>query len=210
MEWFQLPLGPMQTNAYIVYNEHQECLIIDPGEEADKIKRFIKQKELHPLGVLLTHAHFDHIGAVEEIRKEYKIEVYMHIQEKSWLGRPEKNGSALFQGIQPIIAAPAEQIWEREAAIQIGHFKFELLHTPGHSPGSVSFYFKDSAIVIAGDALFSGSIGRTDLPGGNMNELIGSIRNKLLTLDDQTYVLPGHGPTTTIGVEKEHNPFLRA
>ncbi|WP_404403865.1 MBL fold metallo-hydrolase [Jeotgalibacillus malaysiensis] len=210
MEWFQLPLGPMQTNAYIVYNDHQECLIIDPGEEAQKIKSFIKQKELNPLGILLTHAHFDHIGALEEIRNEYHIEVYMHIQEKSWLGKPEKNGSALFQGIKPIVASAAEQIWERESSVEIGHFSFELLHTPGHSPGSMSFYFKESSFVIAGDALFNGSIGRTDLPGGNMDELIKSINTKLMTLDDQTYVLPGHGLTTTIGTERLNNPFLQS
>ncbi|MFB1080676.1 MBL fold metallo-hydrolase [Jeotgalibacillus sp. JSM ZJ347] len=209
MEWYQLPLGPMQTNAYILYNDQKECLIIDPGEEAEKIKRFVKQKELKPLCILLTHAHFDHIGAVEKIRHEYEIGVYMHIQEKSWLAAPEKNGSGLFQGIEPIIASPAENIWEREAEVTIGQFTFQLLHTPGHSPGSVSFYFEEESLLISGDVLFYGSIGRTDLPGGDMKELMGSIKNKLLILDDQTYVLPGHGPTTTIGAEKKANPFLQ-
>ncbi len=210
MEWYQLPLGPMQTNAYILYNNEKECLIVDPGEEAGKIKSFISQKELNPSAILLTHAHFDHIGAVEEIRNVYGIEVYMHIQEKSWLTEPEKNGSALFQGITPIEASPAEHLWEREGHIEIGGFRFQLLHTPGHSPGSVSLHFRESGIVIAGDALFKGSIGRTDLPGGNMEELIRSIKSKLLTLSDETYVLPGHGPVTTIADEMSYNPFLQA
>ncbi|MDZ5712159.1 MBL fold metallo-hydrolase [Jeotgalibacillus haloalkalitolerans] len=209
MEWYQLPLGPMQTNAYILYNDRKECLIIDPGEEAHKVMQFIQQKSLKPLGILLTHAHFDHIGAVEEVRHEYQIDVYMHIQEKSWLSKPEKNGSALFQGIDPIVASPAEQIWDQEGEVSIGDFRFQLYHTPGHSPGSVSFYFKEESLVISGDVLFNGSIGRTDLPGGQMEELIKSIKNKLLTLEDQTYVLPGHGPVTTISRERNHNPFLQ-
>ncbi|TFD97523.1 MBL fold metallo-hydrolase [Jeotgalibacillus salarius] len=209
MEWFQLPLGPMQTNAYILYNEHKECLIVDPGEEAHKIKDFIKQKQLKPLAVLLTHAHFDHIGAVEEVRSKYEIEVHMHIQEKSWLQTPEKNGSALFQGIKPIVASPAEQIWEKDKEVNIGTFKFQLYHTPGHSPGSVSFYFREESLLISGDVLFQGSIGRTDLPGGNMDELMKSITSKLMTLEDHTYILPGHGPVTTLLEEKRHNPFLQ-
>ncbi|MBM7577582.1 MBL fold metallo-hydrolase [Jeotgalibacillus terrae] len=208
MEWFQLPLGPMQTNAYILYNDHKECLIIDPGEEPEKIKQFISKKELNPVAILLTHAHFDHIGALEAIRSHYKIDVYMHIQEKSWLQDPDKNGSGLFQGITPITASPAENLWEREESSQIGNFRFELMHTPGHSPGSISFYFRESSILISGDVLFKGSIGRTDLPGGNMDILMQSIK-KLLTLDSHTYVLSGHGPVTTLSDENRQNPFLQ-
>ena len=208
MEWIQLPLGPLQTNAYIVYNNEGSCLIIDPGAEENKIRQFIQKKGLHPKAILLTHAHFDHIGAVDPIREGYGISVYLHQAEKKWLMNPLLNGSAIFEGIQPIVVNQADQLFTKAGEHLIGEFSFYLLETPGHSPGGVSFYFKKEGFIIVGDTLFKGGIGRTDLKGGQEKQLLKSIHNELLILPKDTYVLPGHDGVTTIGQEIKHNPFL--
>lgn len=208
MEWIGLPAGALQANAYVIY-EKGRALLVDPGGEGNKIRRFIRQKKLQPEAILLTHAHFDHIGAVEPLRKEYSIPVYLHHAEKKWLFNPALNGSASFEGIEPIVVNAADQLFTGEGRLSIGSFSFDMYETPGHSPGSVSFYFKEGGFVVAGDTLFEGSIGRTDLKGGQETQLLKSIRQKLLTLPDDTYVLPGHDSVTTIGREKENNPFLK-
>lgn len=209
MEWIQLPVGPLQTNAYIVYNREGSCLIIDPGEEKKKIQRFIQGKKLKPKAILLTHAHFDHIGAVDAIREEYHIPVYVHQSEKKWLTNPLLNGSSFFEGIEPVVIKPADKLFTGSGELSIGGFTFYLFETPGHSPGSVSFYFQENGFILAGDTLFEGSIGRTDLKGGQESQLLKSIQQTLLTLPEETYVLPGHDRITTIGQEKWHNPFLK-
>ncbi|UOE54394.1 MBL fold metallo-hydrolase [Cytobacillus oceanisediminis] len=208
MEWNQIPLGPLQTNCYVLSNENKDCLIFDPGEESGKLSGIIEQKGLNPLAVILTHAHFDHIGAVDEIRDAFSIPVYIHEKEAAWLPDPALNGSHLFKIGKLIKARVADHIITGEQELSIGEFNLKILETPGHSPGSISLYFKDADLVVAGDALFSGSIGRTDLPGGNHQQLLKSIHNKLLTLPEETEVLPGHGPVTTIGQEMDSNPFL--
>mgnify|MGYP006414901139 CR=1 FL=1 len=208
MKWKQIPLGPLQTNCYIVYDENKSCLIVDPGDNPKKLATVIEQLELKPEAILLTHAHFDHIGAVDRIRDKYGIKVYIHEKEKDWLSDPALNGSRHFMLNELIKARPADHLIKDEGVMSLGSFKFEVFETPGHSPGSISIYFSDAEFVLAGDALFNGSIGRTDLPGGNHNQLIKSIHDKLLTLPEQTEVLPGHGPTTTIGLEMDSNPFL--
>nr|WP_018393051.1 MBL fold metallo-hydrolase [Bacillus sp. 37MA] len=209
MEWIQLPLGPLPTNAYIVYNDERSCLIIDPGEEEHKIRQFIRKKGLQPKAILLTHAHFDHIGAVDPIREGYSIPVYLHRAEKKWLSNPSLNGSSNYEGIQPIIVNQADQLFTKDGQLSIGGISFYLYETPGHSPGGVSFYFKEDGFIIVGDTLFEGGIGRTDLPGGQEEQLLKSIHNKLLILPKDTYVLPGHDGVTTIGQELDHNPFLK-
>ncbi|HEX6923661.1 MAG TPA: MBL fold metallo-hydrolase [Bacillales bacterium] len=209
MQWTQLPLGAVQANAYIIENENGEAVIIDPGGEAERLISYIESKSLKPTAVLLTHAHFDHIGAVDEVRNHWSIPVYLHGAEKDWLQDPQKNGSAFFPAADGgTIVKPADEIIEREGSLHVGPFTFEVLETPGHSPGSVSFYNRDSGIVFSGDALFAGSIGRTDLYAGDHGELIESIENKLLPLPDKTIVAPGHGPETTVETEKQSNPFL--
>lgn len=207
MKWNQLPLGPLQTNCYVLSNHEQECIIFDPGEEAAKLIQYIQTKKLKPLAVLLTHAHFDHIGALDEIRDFFKIPAYIHEKEAKWLLDPALNGSQLFPG-EPIRLKPADNILATETVLKIGSFSFKLFETPGHSPGSISYYLEEKEMVFSGDVLFKGSIGRTDLPGGNHDQLMRSIHEKLLILSEDTLVLSGHGPVTTIGDEMESNPFL--
>ncbi|MGM8214111.1 MBL fold metallo-hydrolase [Bacillaceae bacterium W0354] len=201
-----LSLGLLGTNCYILEKEKQ-ALIIDPGGDYDDLKEYLNNNQLNPIAILLTHAHFDHIGAVEQLRTEYRIEVYMHEQEKEWLINPELNGSSRFMVGQISAEKMPEHIID-EGPLNIGPFEFNVLHTPGHSPGSLSFYFPKDALIIAGDTLFERSIGRTDLPFGNHEQLILSIKKKLFTLPQETKVYPGHGPATTIEAERRFNPFL--
>jgi hydroxyacylglutathione hydrolase len=208
MKWNQLPLGPLQTNCYILSNNDGECIIFDPGEEAATLIQYIRTKKLKPLAILLTHAHFDHIGALDDIRDFFKIPAYVHEKEAKWLLDPALNGSQLFMGTDPVRLRPADKIIAAEEELVIGTFSFKLLKTPGHSPGSVSFYVAEQGLIFSGDVLFKDSIGRTDLPGGNHNELMKSIHEQLLTLPEDTIVLSGHGPVTTLLDELESNPFL--
>lgn len=207
MEWKQIPLGPLQTNCYLLMN-NENCLVIDPGEEGDKLIGIIESLHVKPQGILLTHAHFDHIGAVDVLRNHYQIPVYVHEKEAKWLLDPALNGSQFFSVGHLVRIKPADVFLADEKIHTIGDFSFLVYETPGHSPGSISVYFEQEKLVLAGDALFNGSIGRTDLPGGNYQELINSIHDKLLGLPEETIVLSGHGPTTTIGKEMDSNPFL--
>lgn len=204
----RIPLGPVQTNCYIVSNKEKECLIIDPGEQGHDLIKQIKNSNLKPVAILLTHAHFDHIGAVDSIRKEFQIDMYMHKKESNWLADPQLNGSGKYAQLPDYIVEPADHFLTPGDAQEIGNFKFDVLHTPGHSPGSISFLFDHKQIAIVGDTLFRRSIGRTDLAGGNSQLLLESIHKQLLTLDEETMVYPGHDEPTTIGEEIDGNPFL--
>ncbi|MDQ6599643.1 MBL fold metallo-hydrolase [Bacillus salipaludis] len=208
MKWSQIPLGVLQTNCYIVENPDQTCLIFDPGSEGKKLINWLTKRELRPVAIFLTHAHFDHIGAVDEVRDFFKIPVYVHEEEEEWLSDPKLNGSKFFMMKESVNARPAEFVLKKEEDINIAGFEFKLFETPGHSPGSVSYYFEHDGFVVSGDALFKGSIGRTDLPKGNQAQLLKSIHEKLLFLPEETVVLPGHGPETTIIEEMDSNPFL--
>ena len=208
MHWRQLPLGILQTNCYILYNEKKDCVIFDPGAEGKKFLAFLKKEKFNPLAILLTHAHFDHIGAVDAVRDEYHIPVYVHKKEADWLENPRVNGSAHFVPNHPVQAKAADHFIREEGPLEIGPFLLEVLETPGHSPGSVSYYSKELEVVFAGDTLFKDSIGRTDLVDGNSSQLLKSIHDKLLSLPEETFVLPGHGPVTTVQDEMDRNPFL--
>jgi hydroxyacylglutathione hydrolase len=203
-------LGPVQTNCYIVSNKGKECIIFDPGEEGDKLVKEIRANGLKPLAIFLTHAHFDHIGAVDRLRNEFTIPLYIHEAEVSWLSDPMKNGSGKYAELPNYVVAPPaeEHVIRKEQKFTIGTFDFDAVFTPGHSPGSISYIFREEGFAIVGDTLFERSVGRTDLIGGSTKVLLQSINDKLLTLEDETYIYPGHGRYTTPKAEREQNPFL--
>lgn len=201
----RLSLGELGTNCYIVYEEG-EALIFDPGAEAKKVTQFLDTNDLQPKAILLTHAHFDHIGAVDELRRHYDLEVYLHEEEEDWLEEPALNRSTAFMRDQ-VVTAPPEHLL-KPGRLEISRFSFEIVHTPGHSPGSVTFIFADHEFVISGDVLFQRGVGRTDLPQGSMAVLVQSIRTKLYVLPDSFTVYSGHGIPTSIGDEKLNNPFV--
>lgn len=194
--------GPAEENCYFIYNE-ENLLIVDPGNDAHLIKQFITESGRKPQAILLTHTHYDHIGALEEIRQTYQIPVYVSPAEQAWLKDPQLNLS----GAGNIICQEAEHEFEL-TDYTLGGMTFNVVATPGHSPGGVSFIFPSDRFVVTGDALFGGSIGRTDLPQGNHEQLLASIQTELFTLPDDYEVYPGHRGPTTIGYEKAHNPFF--
>lgn len=202
-----MSLGPIQTNAYIISNDKKECIIVDPGDEGRRVNRYIRENELKPLAILLTHAHFDHIGAVDDVRQAWNIPVYVHEYEQEWLGNPKYNGSAFF-GLPPVVMKDADEVMKEEMTLTIGDFVLDVLHTPGHSPGSVTYYLKEANAIFSGDILFYSGVGRTDLPGGSFDTLQESIQDKLYVLPEETIVYNGHGPETTIGFEKMNNPYV--
>ncbi|MDY0408436.1 MBL fold metallo-hydrolase [Virgibacillus soli] len=200
-------LGPLGTNCYVISNQ-EGCLIVDPGGDPKEVMTYLESLDKKPNAILLTHAHFDHIGAVDYLRKYYQIDVYLHDKEKNWLSDGNLNRS-LFYFNKPIITDEAEKTLQ-PGRYQIGTLSFDVLHTPGHSPGSTSFVFEDAKFVVSGDVLFQRGIGRTDLPGGDYSQLVESIQEKLYILQDDYIVYPGHGSSTTIGEEKRENPFVSA
>jgi hydroxyacylglutathione hydrolase len=198
-------LGALGTNCYILY-KGDKAIIVDPGAEGEKVKSWLSNNHLQPIAIFLTHAHFDHIGAVEYLRKFYGIKVYMHEAERTWLGSPKLNGSLLFIGDEIKTGEPDEIV--KPGPLAIEGFELDIIHTPGHSPGSISFLVVGEKMLVSGDVLFQRGIGRTDLPGGDYKIIQDTIRNKLYHLADETIVYPGHGPVTTIGEEKLLNPFV--
>lgn len=201
----QIPVGMAQSNCYILSNG-KNALIIDPGQQASVITHHIEQLNVTPVAILLTHTHYDHIGALESIRTEYEIPVYVSAAEQAWLTNPNLNLSALTG--EPIHCREAEFVFEGSEDVTIEDFTFKVVPTPGHSPGGVSFIFAEDALVITGDALFTGSVGRTDLPGSEPKKLFDSIRAELFTLPEDYTIYPGHGGASTIGTEIQTNPFF--
>lgn len=201
-------LGPLETNAYLIKSEDtHKAVLIDPGAAPRHLLDYIKDIQIE--AILLTHAHFDHIGGVEEIRKLKHCPVYIHELEKDWLTDGELNGSLRWPELGgEIRAGEADELLKEGQTLHFLGHAFEVLHTPGHSPGSVSFYLKEQRMVFSGDVLFRLSVGRTDLPGGSSRELYASIHEKLFTMEEETICFPGHGPETTIGYEKHHNPYV--
>lgn len=200
----KIPNGPLQENCYILFDS-TDALIIDPGSEAEKIIDIVHKLNIIPQAILLTHTHHDHIGAVDQVRDAFSIPVYVHELEQPWLNDPEMNLSAQFMD-KPITARPAEFEFTLYQKYQFGKLNFKVVPTPGHSFGSVSFIFDD--FVIAGDALFKGSVGRPDLPTGNLDQLLKAITTELFSLPPETIVYPGHGDATTIEHEQKNNPYF--
>jgi glyoxylase-like metal-dependent hydrolase (beta-lactamase superfamily II) len=202
-----LPVGPLQCNCSIIGDEttHQ-AMVIDPGDDIEDVLTIVRQYKLEVKQIVITHAHIDHVGGAMKLRaltgapillnqNDYALLKMLDVQA-SWLG----------------MAAPGEVAIEASIAdgesLRTGNLTANVLHTPGHTEGSVCLYFPAEKLLIAGDTLFARSIGRTDLPGGSFEKIMRSLHDRVLTLPDDTVVIPGHGPRTTIGVEREENPFL--
>lgn len=202
--------SPLQENTFVVYNETGECIIIDPGcyfgNERNELKDFISRSQLHPKYLLNTHCHLDHVFGTKFVAETYGLQPQFHPKEKQVMDfapLAALHWNLPFDHYQ----GPAQYITEKDT-LRLGEDEFTILFTPGHSPGHICFYNRKQQFVIGGDVLFRESIGRTDLPGGDFKTLEDSIRGQLFVLPDEVTVYPGHGPETTIGHEKAHNPFL--
>lgn len=202
--------SPIQENTYLLYNENKECIIIDPGcyfpAEEDELKTFITQSNLKPVMLLNTHCHLDHVFGNKFVAQTWKLTLQIHPLEEKMLALAPASG---LMWNMPFDNYTGQFIFLAEKEkIKLGNDELQVIFAPGHSPGHICFYSAAQSFLIGGDVLFQRSIGRTDLPGGNHQTLLSSIRNQLFILPDETIVYSGHGPQTTIGEEKRENPFL--
>lgn len=219
MQIVGFPAGMFQTNCYIVSDDAGDCVIVDPGQDAEEqVRRQVSEAGLKPRAVLLTHGHLDHIWNAQQVADHYGVPAYIHPEDREMLADPAKglslDLSAMLRDVT--FSEPAEVIEVFDGdTLSFGSMVFEVDHVPGHSPGSVSFRITVETeegprmVVLGGDVLFLDGVGRTDLPAGDPEVLMQSIAKKFLVLDDDAVVLPGHGPSTTIGRERRSNPFLR-
>lgn len=203
--------SPIQENTYLLYNEHNDCIIIDPGcyfeEEREMLASFIQSKNLNPVLLLNTHCHLDHVFGNKFVAEKYGLIPHIHPLEKKLLEYAPTSG--LIYNL-PFDNYTGELAYIDEGSIlKVGEDELVAIFTPGHSPGSLSFFCKKQLFIISGDVLFQRSIGRTDLPGGDHATLIRSIKEKLMILPDETVVHSGHGPSTTVIAERNGNPYLK-
>jgi len=206
----RLILGEYETNCYVLRSNAaaKDCVVVDAGPGGGQLLDFIKGHKLNPAAVVLTHGHIDHIGGVAGLRDNYpNVRVYIHKLDAEMLENAHRNLSAMMGGA--FSTNPADFSLEDGSVIEQAGIKLQALHTPGHTPGGICLYSKDEGIVFTDDTLFAESIGRTDFPGGSLQQLLKSVREKLFTLPDDTAVYPGHGPSTTIAQEKTHNQFFQ-
>lgn len=204
--------NPFQENTYIVYDETKECLIIDPGcytkDEKKMLKEFVLDNRLKPTKLINTHCHIDHILGNRFCHEQWGIQLHMHKADLPILENSKKISK--MYGFEDYEDSPLPKYFlHQEDIISFGESSFNILFTPGHAPGHICLYNKKENIIISGDLIFNKSIGRTDLPGGDYNTLINSIKTKILPLADETQIYCGHGPYTNLGFEKKNNPFLQ-
>lgn len=206
-------LGAYQTNCYVISGEDRAgkptCWVADCGFEPGSLLHDVDEIGVEPEAFVLTHAHVDHIAGLREARRRHPdAPIWVHEAERDWLTDANKNLSAMSP--VHVTAPPADRLLRDGETLTLGGERWRVMHTPGHSPGSISLVHDETGTCLCGDAIFNRSIGRTDFPGCSFDVLADSIRSKLYTLPDDTLLLPGHGPSTTVGEEKRHNPFVPA
>lgn len=206
----QLVFSPFEVNTYILYDKSRECIVIDPAcnskQEQHFLLNFLKEENLKPVKLINTHCHLDHVFGNKFIADTFKLETEASKDEEFNINNA--HNAAKLYGIQMDTPYPIKKFLKEGDTISFGYSQLEILHVPGHTAGSLVFYSEKEKTAIVGDVLFKGSIGRTDLPGGNFETLISQIKSKLFTLPNNVIVYPGHGPETNIGFEKEFNPFV--
>ena len=199
-------VGSVYTNCYFLKNkETGELLIVDPGDAADMIGRKVSEMQGKPVGILLTHGHFDHIMAADEVRKKYNIPIYASEKEETTLLNPKVNLSVFGHGSCTL---DADVYLKDLQVVELAGFSVQMIETPGHTVGSCCYYLKEEGVLFSGDTVFQGSVGRTDFPEGSTAAIVRSLHRLLDTLPDETEVYPGHDASTTIGYEKRYNPFV--
>jgi glyoxylase-like metal-dependent hydrolase (beta-lactamase superfamily II) len=203
----QFTVGAFAENPYLLWcSDTMHAIIVDPGDEADMVWQAIEDAGVRLQAIVLTHAHLDHVGAVTAIRERAHVPVYLHPADDDLLAMVPAQARMFGLHLEPV--APADQPLAHGDVISVGNVSFTVLHTPGHSPGSVCLYAADEKTLIAGDTLFRRGVGRTDLPGGSWEQLAQAIHTHLWPLPDDVRAYPGHGPATTIGEERRLNPFV--
>ncbi len=203
----RMPVGMLAANCYLIACEKtNNAAIVDPGGDLEKIMNKVNSNNFEVKYIILTHGHGDHIGATEGIKELTGAEILIHKKDNSLIKDPRKNLSSSING--PNISFSADKLVEDGDIIKLGELSLEIIHTPGHTPGGICIKVENT--ILSGDTLFANSIGRTDFEGGSFEEIANSIKNKLYVFDDSIKVFPGHGPATTLGIEKTTNPFVKA
>lgn len=205
MEW--AVVSPFQQNSYVIGDPaSKEAILVDPGDEPARIEAVLEKHGLRPKAILNTHAHLDHVGAVLYFQERYDLPFHLHKGEETWLNAIPMQAQMFGLPSSPI---PRVDHWLEEGqTFRFGDRELEVIHTPGHTPGGCCFFFPKERVLITGDTLFAGSVGRTDFPGGSWTQLEHSIREKLFPLGDDVTFYSGHGPPSTLGKERESNPFV--
>ncbi|MBS1806214.1 MAG: MBL fold metallo-hydrolase [Acidobacteria bacterium] len=202
------PVGPLQCNCTILGDEEtREAIIVDPGDEITRIQRRLTELGLKLKQILITHAHIDHVGGALKLKSLTGAPIYLNEGDLPLLQM--MSTQAAWLRIETPETAPPDEALTDGRQVGLQNYPAQVIHTPGHTQGSICLHFAPMKMVLAGDTLFAGSIGRTDLPGGNFDQIIDSIQSRLLILPDETQIIPGHGPATTIGAERKSNPFLK-
>lgn len=202
------PVGPLQCNCSIIGDEQtHDAMVIDPGDQIEGILEILRQEKLTLKQIVITHAHIDHVGGAMKLKAATGAPILMNQNDYALLKMLDMQ--AAWVGMRPPGAVEVDEAVSQGRVLKIGEISSNVIHTPGHTEGSICLYFPEEKKLIAGDTLFAGSIGRTDLPGGSIDKIMRSLHTQVMALPDETEVVPGHGPSTTIGEERESNPFLQ-